>query len=83
MVGAVLVGIVALALSAVSSRDVKTRRVRYKGKLCTEYFDTKDGEPIRTECPSRGHEWYVDTDRSIDYPPEYPVTYATKPSNDR
>ena len=81
--GAVAIGVVALAAFMFTRRDVRTRQVRYNGELCTEYFDTKDGVEVRAVCPSQGGEWYVDTSRTIQYPPNFPVEHSTKPSNDR
>jgi hypothetical protein len=81
--GAVAIGVVALAAFMVTRRDIRTRQVRYKGELCTEYFDTKDGMEVRAVCPSHGGEWYVDTSRTIQYAPRFPVERSTKPSNDR
>ena len=55
--------------------EIGTRLVRIQGRRCTEYFDLKDGRPVQTECPSRGGESYDHSDRPIDYPPGYPITY--------
>ena len=63
--------------------DIRTRQVRYNGELCTEYFDTKTGIAVRAECPSRDGEWYVDTSRTIQYAPGFPVERTTGPRNDR
>ena len=80
---AIFLAVVAITAYVASRPDIRTRQVRYKGVLCTEYFDTKDGAPVRAHCPSQGGEWYVDTIRTITYAPDFPVEYATQPSNDR
>ena len=61
------------ALTLFTRPDIRTRLVRYRGERCTEYFDTKDGLPVRVVCPSRGGEWYADTMRAAEYPPRIPV----------
>jgi len=61
---------------ALTRQELSTRQVRYRGQLCTEYFDLKDGMEVRAECPSRGGEWYVDTARIIEYPPGFPVKHV-------
>jgi hypothetical protein len=81
--GALALAVLTLGAFMLARRDIRTRQVRYNGELCTEYFDTKDGLPIRAECPSRGGEWYVDTSRAVQYAHGFPVKHATKPSNDR
>ena len=61
--------------------DIRTRRVRYRGQLCTEYFNSKDGLEVRAECPSRGGEWYDDTSQARAYPSGFPVRFHGQPSN--
>jgi hypothetical protein len=34
--------------------DVGTRSVVVQGQACTEYFDFKDGMPLRVDCPVHG-----------------------------
>ena len=78
-----ILGFIGYGAFMLARRDIRTRQVRYNGELCTEYFDTKDGMEVRAVCPSHGGEWYVDTSRTIQYAPRFPVERSTKPSNDR
>ena len=34
--------------------DVGRRTVVVQGQACTEYFDLKDGRPLRVDCPAHG-----------------------------
>ena len=55
--------------------EIDTRLVRIQGRRCTEYFQLKDGSPVRTECPSRGGESYDSSERPISYPRGYPIIF--------
>jgi hypothetical protein len=57
---ALVIGIVAVGAFLFTRREIRTRRVKFRDQICTEYFDLKDGRPVRVECPSRGDESYID-----------------------
>jgi hypothetical protein len=38
--------------------QTSTRAVCVDGRVCTEIFNLKDGQPVRTACPSKGDETY-------------------------
>jgi hypothetical protein len=80
---AIVIGLVAVGAILFSRPEIRTRRVKYRNQICTEYFDLKDGMPVRAECPSRGAERYVDTLRNIRYAPNFPVTFTSRLTNDR
>jgi hypothetical protein len=70
---ALVVGLLVWCAVMLTRAELSTRLVRYDGQLCTEYFDLKDGMPVRAECPSRGGEWYGDTMEVRTYPANFPV----------
>jgi len=50
--------ICAVLIWAFTRSQTSTRAVCVDRKVCTETLNLKDGQPVRTACPSRGDETY-------------------------